>query len=81
MRNYNGPTLRCFNEFKLPYARTVKFGHDSLKYFGAKIWNIIPSYIKDIHNITDFNREIKKWKPVDCICRLCRPFIHDLGFI
>ena len=26
-------------------------------------------------------REIKKWKPVNCPCRLCRPYIQNVGFL
>ena len=39
----NGLDLRSKNTFLLPKANTVHYGHDSLKYLGCKIWNIIPN--------------------------------------
>ena len=38
----NGLDLRSQNTFLLPKANTVHYGHDSVKYLGCKIWNIIP---------------------------------------
>ena len=26
-------------------------------------------------------RKIKKWKPTECPCRICKTFIPNLGFV
>ena len=50
-REKNGLDLRSQNKFLLPKANTVHYGHDSLKYFGCKIWNIIPNEMKCCRNV------------------------------
>ena len=39
---YTGPVLRSHLEFNLPRVNTVRYGHDSLRYLGAKIWCLVP---------------------------------------
>lgn len=39
------------------------------------------SKIKNQKIFDRFKREIKKWKPVKCQCRICRTFVSNLGFI
>ena len=58
------------SEFARPNVRSVFNGTDSISFLGPKIWDIVP-----------FKREIKKWKPGNCPCRLCRPYIQNVGFL
>ena len=62
--------LRSQNEFILLKANTVHYGHDSLKYFGCKVWNMKPNEIKSCSSIDTFKSAIKKWTPSECSCRL-----------
>ena len=41
----------------------------------------IPNSIKESASLIEFKAKIKKWKPNGCTCRLCKTFIHHLGFI
>ena len=77
--NFN-PNLRFSSEFKRPNIRTVHYGEDSLAYFGSVIWDLIPQDIKLINNINSFKIAIRKWKPSECPCRLCRTYIGSLGY-
>ena len=72
---------RSQNDFFRPQANSVHYGHDSLRYFGPRIWEIIPSEIKQCTNLSEFKCKIKKWIPSDCPCRLCRNYIGGLGYI
>ena len=54
-RENNGLDLRSENKFLLPKANTEHYGHDSLKYFGCKIWNIIPNEMKCCQSAKTFN--------------------------
>ena len=80
-RNYNGPFLRNISDFKIPRINTVHFGEDSLRFFGCKIWNLIPNEIKSVDNLTAFKRHIRNWSPNKCPCRLCKTYIHHLGYV
>ena len=46
-------------KFLLPKANTVHYGHDSLKYLGCKIWNIIPNEMKLCESVETFKSAIK----------------------
>ena len=69
------------NDFILPRVNTVHYGHDSLRYFGAKLWGILPENIKDSQNLVDFKHKIKSWMPTCCPCRLCKDYISGVGYV
>ena len=89
------PKIICelFNEANVPYnlrrdvsfrsynVKTVLYGTETLSYLGPKIWNLVPSDIRDCATEPIFRQKIKKWKPDRCPCRLCKVFIPNLGFI
>ena len=80
-RIYDGPALRNVSDFKIPSINTVHFGEDSLKYFGYKVWELIPQEIKCLDNLFSFKNSIKKWAPTTCPCRLCKTYIQGVGYI
>ena len=62
-------------------VRTVSYGTNTLSHMGPKIWLIIPDEIKASCTLRIFKRKIRKWKPVDCPCKLCKTYIDKVGFI
>ena len=56
-------------------------GTESLSNLGPRIWNLVPDKLKQLIDILAFKKEIKKWKPKSCPCRLCKTFIPYVGFI
>ena len=79
--SFNIKKLRSQNDFLIPRADTVHCGHDSLKYFGPIIWDLIPVEIRNSPDIDTFKLNIKKWTPSECPCRLCRNYIGGVGYI
>ena len=63
--------LRNKNNFKSRRIDSVRYGIDSLTYLGPK----------NLEYCSLRYKKIKKWIPGDCPCRLCRPFIQNLGYI
>ena len=61
--------------------KKVNTGLETLRSLAPKIWNIVPDEIKKSPNLSIFKSKIKKWKPSECPCRLCKRFVKDLGFI
>ena len=59
--------------------RTVLYGTETISYIGPKLWQMIPSDIRDSKTAQEFKRKIKKWKPDKCPCRLCKTYIKELG--
>ena len=78
---YTGPALRSHLEFNLPRVNTVHYGHDSLRYLGAKIWSLVPEQIKSVQTVLQFKTMIKSWIPDQCPCRLCKQYVHGLGYV
>ena len=67
--------------FKTRNVRTVAYGTNTLSFLGPKIWSIVPTAIKESKSLVEFKREIRKWIPERCPCRLCFTYITDLGFV
>ena len=72
--------IRNPSEFARRNVRSVFNGTESISFLGPKIWDIVPSELKQLETGNAFKREIKKWKPVNCPCRLYRPYIQNSGF-
>ena len=65
--------FRSPSEFARRNLRSVFNGTESISFLVPKIWDIVPSELKQLETVNAFKREIKKWKPVNCPFRLCRP--------
>ncbi len=63
-------------DFESTNIRKVHKGEDSLRYFGCKIWRIIPNDIKVASSLKEFKSKIRNWKPTKCPCRLCKTYIY-----
>ena len=73
--------LRSTNEFKLENIKTVHYVTESLSFLGPKIWEIVPLEIKSSHSLEEFKKKIKSWIQENCPCRLCKTYLHHIGFI
>jgi len=81
IRNNTNYNLRYTPTFITGNILSVFNGSESASYLGPKIWEQIPNEIKVINSLAGFKREIRKWKPVNCPCRICKIFIPNLGFL
>ena len=53
----------------------------SISYLRPKIWNILPDSLKNVNSIEAFKMQIKKWKPENCPCQLCKVYVQNVGFV
>ena len=81
MKFSNKKTIPITSQFFLNSVHSVHNGTESASYLGPKIWKQIPSEIPNKKLPEGFKRENKKWKPMDCPCRIFKIFIPNLGFI
>ena len=44
-------------------------------------WDLVPNNKKNSKSLIESKQQIKKWKPTECTCRLCKTYICDLGFL
>ena len=78
---FNSYNLRNKPSWKRDNVRTVKYGTETIRNMGPKTWELLPNDIRDSSSLPEFKAKIKMWKPVGCTCKLCRPYIHNLGFL
>ena len=64
----NDYDFRNPSEFARQNVRSVFNGTESISFLGLKIWDIVPSELKQLETANVFKRENKKWKPVNCPC-------------
>ena len=53
--------FRDQSRLEQPKFNTKTFGFTSLKYLGAKLWNLLPSYMKSIDDLHVFKSNPHKW--------------------
>ena len=74
-------SLRHTSKFVVNPIHSVFNGSESASYLGTTIWKEMPTNTKNKDSLIGFKKEIKKWKPLNCHCRICKTFIPNLGFI
>ena len=76
--NYN---LRINSDLAMPNVRSVFHGTESILYLRLKIWDTVPSELKESTSVVAFRKGIKEWKVKNCPCRLCNKHVSNLGLI
>ena len=61
--------------------KKVNSGLETLRCLGPKIWDIIPTNLRNIDTLSLFKKKIKDWIPKRCPCRLCKTYIPQIGFL
>ena len=47
----------------------------------TKIWDIFPYDIKSYENLNSLKKKIRNWKSNGCHCRLCKQYVHGVGYV
>ena len=79
--NRNPFNLRQNSQFSRPRINTVYNGTESISNLGRKIWDLVPSNLKEIGELDKLKKSIKQWKPENFSCRLCKLFVQNVGFL
>ena len=61
--------------------KTVRYGSEKISYRAPLLWANFPEEYKLANSLSEFKSKIETWKYDACVCRLCRPFFQNLGFI
>ena len=72
--------FRNNSTFETRSITSVFYGSETISFLGPKIWELLPSNIKDSENLNIFKSNIKSRKPENCPCHLCRLYIADIEF-
>ena len=63
--------LRDSNLVFQPKFRKITYGKNTFKYYGAHIWNILPSEVKKCTSLDNFKFLLKSWDGPRCQCTMC----------
>ena len=73
--------IRNFSEFQRNLVKSVKYGEKSLSYLAPIIWSLVPREIRLSESLESFKRKISSWKTEKCPCKLCKPYLYQVGFL
>ena len=73
--------LRYNPLFSRPLVKLVYKGTESLPFLGPNILDILQDTYKDLPNLNSFKIALKKRRPVNCPCRICKVYIANVGFV
>ena len=71
--------FRSQTDFSLRAIYTTNYGLRSLRYFAAKVWNMIPAEIRNVNNLSDVTEIFQILD--SCPCNLCGANICQVGYI
>ena len=63
------------------HKSTIKYGIDTIAYKGSQIWQDIPLEVRNSESLSIFKSKIKQIHSLSCLCKICQPFIANLGYI
>ena len=67
--------------FKKSNINTVTYGIDTISYWGPRLWSSVPPEIRNANHLSEFKEKIKKWTPSGCRCKICKPYIYQIGYV
>ena len=73
--------LRSGSQLHQPSVNTVWNGQETISHLGPKIWNMVPEEMKQKPSLFAFKREMKQCVDENCLCRICRNCLPNIGFI
>ena len=76
-------SFRCITKsnYEIPITKTISYGLESIRYLGPKIWKLIPDELKELKSLELFKLKVKSLKFDNCPCKLCKNYIHGVGYI
>jgi len=66
-----GYSLRRKKILVQPPIKSTTYGLRSVRYFGAKLWNMLEPEMTETENFQDFKNLLSSWKGPNCVCPLC----------
>ena len=71
------------NELKLKSRKihSVRYGIETTSFVGARVWNRLPSDLKQCKSLELFKSKIKNWIPENCPCKLCKTYLQRIDYV
>ena len=71
------------NELKLKSKKilSVRYDIEAASFVGARVWNSLPSELKQCKSLELFKSNIKNWIPENCPCKFCKLYLQQIGCV
>ena len=73
--------LRNEPKLKSRKIHSVRYGIETASFVGARVWNSLPSDLKQCKSLELFKSKIKNWIPENCPCKLCKTYLQRIGYV
>ena len=60
---------------------TERYSIETASSIGPKLWDKVPTEIKNSKSLEEFKARIKSWVPKNCPCKICKLFIKRVGYL
>ena len=67
--------------YNLANPKSTNYGLETLRHLGPIVWNAIPAITADSPCLSILRERIKGWDSWNCPCRLCKTYMHQIGFL
>ena len=61
-------------------VNSVLCGTESISYVSPKVLDVVSDPYENLNSLHNFKMVIKKWKPENCPCRICKVFFKNMEF-
>ena len=73
--------LRKNNYLKRRSIKSCKCSGETVSNLSTKIRDILPENIKKADSLKDFKNKIKISLLINCLCKLCKTYVANVGYV
>ena len=77
----NRYSIRKFQEMRQQKVRTVRYVLETVLYHAPQLWSLVPTDLKSAPNVIQFKSKIQHWECIECLCKLCRSYLRNIGYV
>ena len=60
---------------------TEKYGIETASSIDPKLWDKVPTEVKNSKSLEEFEAQIQAWVPKNYLCNICKLFIKHVGYL
>ena len=75
------PYLRNQSKCNRSILCTERYGIETASSIGLKLWEKVPTEIKNSKSFQEFKVQVKSWVSKNCPCKECKLFIEHVGYL
>ena len=73
-------SFKKFQEMIQEKLRNVRYGFGTALYRAPQLWSLAPTDLKSAPNVIQFKLKLKQWECTDCLWKLCRTYLSNIGY-